>query len=74
MLTGLQGRNVVVTGGNANIGRGIALAFAAEGANVVIVGRDEVQGLRVREELVDAGPRTRCGELPTSPTSLRSRP
>jgi 2-hydroxycyclohexanecarboxyl-CoA dehydrogenase len=55
MLTGLQGRNVVVTGGNANIGRGIALAFAAEGANVVIVGRDEVQGLRVREELVERG-------------------
>src|ERR1700678_4827204 len=55
MLTGLNGRNVVVTGGNANVGRGIALAFAAEEANVVIVGRDEVQGVRVREQLVERG-------------------
>ena len=55
MITGLQGRTVVVTGGNANIGRGIALAFAAEAANVVIVGRDEVQGQRVRSELVARG-------------------
>jgi NAD(P)-dependent dehydrogenase (short-subunit alcohol dehydrogenase family) len=55
VLTGLQGRTVVVTGGNANIGRGIALAFAAEASNVVIVGRDEVQGQKVCRELVERG-------------------
>ena len=55
MDTGLAGRTVIVTGGNANIGRGIALAFAAEGTNVVIVGRDEAQGLRVREQLLERG-------------------
>ena len=55
METGLAGRTVIVTGGNANIGRGIALAFAAEHAHVVIVGRDEVQGLRVREQLLERG-------------------
>lgn len=44
METGLRGRVVVVTGATANIGRGIALAFAAEGARVAIVGRDSDAG------------------------------
>ena len=55
METGLAGRTVVVTGATANIGRGIALAFAAEGAGVVVVGRDEAQGRRVCEQLVERG-------------------
>jgi len=55
METGLAGRTVIVTGGNANIGRGVALAFAAEGANVVIVGRDEAQGARVCDDLLERG-------------------
>ncbi|MGF7233803.1 MAG: SDR family NAD(P)-dependent oxidoreductase [Frankia sp.] len=55
METGLSGRTVVVTGGNANIGRAIALAFAAEGAGVVIVGRDEAQGRRVCDQLLERG-------------------
>ena len=42
MQTGLAGKVVIVTAATANIGRGIALAFAAEGARVVIVGRDAV--------------------------------
>jgi NAD(P)-dependent dehydrogenase (short-subunit alcohol dehydrogenase family) len=36
-----------VTGATANIGRGIALAFAAQGASVVAVGRDAEAGERV---------------------------
>ena len=44
MQTGLTGRVVIITGATANIGRGIALAFADEGARVVIVGRDAVAG------------------------------
>jgi 2-hydroxycyclohexanecarboxyl-CoA dehydrogenase len=47
METGLGGKVVVVTGATANIGRGIALAFAAEGALVVAIGRDRDQGERV---------------------------
>jgi len=53
--TGLSGRTAVVTGASANIGRGAALALAAEGANVVVVGRDRVQGERVCAQLIDAG-------------------
>src|SRR5438094_657504 len=50
MDLGLAGKVVIVTGATANIGRGIALDFAAEGAKVVAVGRDEDAGARVVEE------------------------
>jgi len=46
---GLAGLTVVVTGGASNIGRGIALAFAGESANVWIADRDEAQARRVAE-------------------------
>jgi 2-hydroxycyclohexanecarboxyl-CoA dehydrogenase len=55
METGLSGCTVVVTGASANIGRSVALAFAAEHANVAIVGRDEVQGRKVCAELLAHG-------------------
>jgi NAD(P)-dependent dehydrogenase (short-subunit alcohol dehydrogenase family) len=45
----LAGKVVIVTGATANIGRAIALEFAAEGARVVAVGRDEAAGARVVE-------------------------
>lgn len=37
----LKGKSVLVTGGNRGIGLAIALAFAGEGANVAICGRDK---------------------------------
>ncbi len=46
----LAGRTVIVTGGGSNIGRGIVLAFAKEGPNVVIADIDEVQGQKVAKE------------------------
>lgn len=55
METGLGGRNVVVTGATANIGRAIAVAFAAERSNVVVVGRDADQGSRVCAEAERSG-------------------
>ncbi len=44
MELGLTGKTVIVTGGSSNIGRGIVLAFAAEGCNVVVADWDEVGG------------------------------
>ena len=47
MDLGLADKVVIVTGATANIGRAIALDFAAEGAKVVIVGRDEDAAARL---------------------------
>lgn len=50
METGLAKKTVIVTGGASNIGRAISLAFAKEGANVVITDIDEVGGKRVVDQ------------------------
>jgi 3-oxoacyl-[acyl-carrier protein] reductase len=51
MFTPLRGRSVLVTGGTKGIGKGIAAAFAAEGASVVITGRDAAAGEKAAAEL-----------------------
>src|SRR5260370_28928904 len=44
-MTGrLQGKTALVTGSTSGIGRAIAAAFAAEGAQVVVSGRDTPRG------------------------------
>ena len=51
----LKNKSVVVTGGNRGIGRAIALAFAGEGANVAIVGRDTDALATVKGEIEATG-------------------
>ncbi|MEM9843672.1 MAG: 3-oxoacyl-ACP reductase FabG [Pseudomonadota bacterium] len=41
MLTSIQGKSVIVTGGSKGIGRGIATVFARQGAKVTIAARNE---------------------------------
>ena len=55
MDMGLKGKTVIVTGGGSNIGRGISLAFAAEGAKVIIADLDEAQAKKVEAEAVKEG-------------------
>lgn len=45
----LAGKTVIVTGGASNIGHGIVMAFAREGANVVIADIDESQAQKTAE-------------------------
>lgn len=47
----VAGKVAIVTGGASGIGRGCALALAAEGASVVVADRDEVGGAAVAAEL-----------------------
>jgi 3-oxoacyl-[acyl-carrier protein] reductase len=55
MNLGLAGRACAVTGASRGIGRETALGLCAEGANVVLVARDEQRLREVQEEAVGAG-------------------
>jgi 2-hydroxycyclohexanecarboxyl-CoA dehydrogenase len=55
MDLGHAGARVIVTGGGANIGRGIALGFAAEGARVLIADIDGAQAEAVAALADQAG-------------------
>jgi len=46
-----EGKTVLVTGGNSGIGLAAAKAYAAEGARVIITGRDAAALARARNEL-----------------------
>ena len=58
----LSGKSAVITGGSSGIGRGIAVAFARSGANVVVVGRD-LERLKETNELAGGSCRILCLEL-----------
>ena len=53
----LSGLTALVTGSTSNIGRAIAVAYAAEGAHVVVSGRDDDRGAAVVAAIRDAGGR-----------------
>jgi NAD(P)-dependent dehydrogenase (short-subunit alcohol dehydrogenase family) len=51
----LAGKSVVITGGASNIGRGIVLAFAKEGANITVGDIDVPQAEKVAELALKEG-------------------
>ncbi len=51
MFSNIDGYSVIITGGSKGIGRGIAAAFAKQGANVMIAARDEQAATSSLEEL-----------------------
>src|SRR5260370_15006889 len=55
MTARLEGKVALVTGSTSNIGRGVAIAMAAEGASVVVTGRDSARGADVVNAIQAAG-------------------
>ncbi|GAA3485149.1 SDR family oxidoreductase [Streptomyces yanii] len=55
MSNRLQNKTALVTGATSNIGRAIALAFAAEGAHVAVSGRSQERGEEVVAAIRTAG-------------------
>jgi 3-oxoacyl-[acyl-carrier protein] reductase len=53
----LTGQVALITGSTRGIGAAIALRFAAEGASVVVHGRDQAAAIEVRQQIVTAGGR-----------------
>ena len=51
----LQGHRAAVTGGGSGIGRAIALGYAEQGAEIVVIDIDGAAAEAVRGEIVDAG-------------------
>ena len=62
----LKDKVAIITGGGRGIGRAIAIAYAAEGARIVIAARSTEQLDEVATEITDQGT-----EVLTVPTDLR---
>jgi NAD(P)-dependent dehydrogenase (short-subunit alcohol dehydrogenase family) len=57
MTNRLQGKVALITGAGSGIGKESALLFAAEGASIVVVDREEESGRRTVDEITSGGGR-----------------
>jgi NAD(P)-dependent dehydrogenase (short-subunit alcohol dehydrogenase family) len=69
----VAGRTAIITGSTSGIGAAIARALAAEGAHVVISGRDAARGQGVVEEIQEAGGRADVVEADLAGTYAQLR-
>ena len=69
----LSGRTAIVTGSTSGIGAAIARTLAAEGAHVVISGRDAARGQSVVKEIQEAGGRADVVEADLAGTYAQLR-
>lgn len=70
MELGLAGKTVIVTGGGSNIGRGIAVAFGEERANVTIADINEGDAQKVADQIKSGGGQAKA--VKTDVTSYES--
>lgn len=54
-MNSLEGKNAIITGGGRGLGKATAIAFAKEGINVAITGRNEERLKQTVAELTDLG-------------------
>ena len=54
-MTDLKGKTALVTGSTSGIGQATAIALAARGAHVLVVGRDEQRAKDVVAEIEGGG-------------------
>lgn len=69
----LAGRTAIITGSTSGIGAAIARTLAAEGAHVVISGRDAARGRSIVEEIREAGGRADVVEADLAGTYAQLR-
>ena len=69
---GMGGKIVLITGGNAGIGKEAAVGLGSSGARVVITSRSEERGRAARDEIVERSGNAEVDVMPLDLASFRS--